>query len=89
MKCITLGFWLWGRPWLLVLCTEVTCGKGSLLTERNLDMSTKTTFKFIFIMVVVYSKICKNPPSLPAPVGKKPAEKKSASKVSLKVTNQG
>ena len=38
------------------LCTEVTYGKGSLLTERNLDMSTKTTFKFIFIMVVVYNK---------------------------------
>ena len=37
MKCITLGFWLWGRPWLLVLCTEVTYGKGSVLTERNLD----------------------------------------------------
>ena len=46
-KCITLGFWLWGRPWLLVLCTEVTYGKGSLLTERKLDMSAKTTFKFI------------------------------------------
>ena len=30
-----------------VVCTEVTYGKGSLLTERNLDMSTKTTFKFI------------------------------------------
>ena len=30
--------------------------KGSLLKERNLDMSTKTTFKFIVIMVVVYSK---------------------------------
>ena len=55
-KCITLGFWLWGRPWLLVLCTEVTYGKGSPLTERNLDMSTKTTFKFIFTMVVVYNK---------------------------------
>ena len=40
----------------MVLCIEVTCGKGSLLTERNLDMSAKTTFKFIFIMVVVYSK---------------------------------
>ena len=23
---------------------RVTCGKGSLLKERNLDMSTKTTF---------------------------------------------
>ena len=31
-------------------------GKGSLLTERNLDMSTKTTFKFIFITVVVYNE---------------------------------
>ena len=31
-------------------------GQGSLLTERNLDMSTKTTFKFIFTMVVVYNK---------------------------------
>ena len=40
----------------MVLCTEVTYGKGSLLTERNLDMSAKTTFKFIFIMVVVYRK---------------------------------
>ena len=45
-----------GKGLLLVLCTEVTYGKGSLLTERNLDMSTKTTFKFIFIMVVVYNK---------------------------------
>ena len=45
-----------GRPWLLVLCTGVTYGMGSLLTERNLDMSTKTTFKFIFTMVVVYNK---------------------------------
>ena len=86
-KCITLGLWLWERPWLLVLSTEVTYGKGSLLTEQNLDMSTKTTFKFIFIMVVVYSKRCKNPPSVSAPVGKKPAEKNSASTVSLKVIN--
>ena len=46
-----------GASWLLVLCTEVTYGKGSVLTVRNLDMSTKTTFKFIFTMVVVYNKI--------------------------------